>query len=250
MQLDAAALRGHVRTNDLDLSRSPVAVVDGEPAAFALVGIRGPDAWIGGMATVPAQRRAGLAAGLLRAAAQAAASAGCTTLWLEVVEGNAPAVALYRRAGYEVVRDLIVWTLAAEAAADAGNRPARAVDEAAAGAWIGGHRDGREPWQRADATLARLRDGGEAHTGIAVERDGAIAGAAVCRETPAAVTVLQAAAVDVAAATRLLAAAAGPDRTLTLANAPAEGVLSEALAGLGATAYARQHEMRLSLNMP
>jgi GNAT superfamily N-acetyltransferase len=238
MQLDAAALHGHVRTNDVDLARSPVAVVDGEPAAFALLGIRAADAWIGGMATAPPHRRSGLAAAVLEAAAAAASDAGCDTLWLEVVDANAPAVALYRRAGFQVERDLIVWTLPAAPRA----APGRPLDASAAQAWIATHRPAAEPWQRADATLAHLRSGGEVHAGIAVARDGGIAAAAVYREQPAAATVLQAAAVDAAAASDLLLAAAG-GRSLTLANAPADGVLSEALAGLGGKVYARQHEM-------
>ena len=153
MQLDAAALRGHVRTNDVDLARSPVAVVDGEPAAFALLGIRAADAWIGGMATAPPHRRSGLAAAVLEAAAAAASDAGCDTLGLEVVDANAPAVALYRRAGFQVERDLIVWTLPAAPRA----APGRPLDASAAQAWIATHRPAAEPWQRADATLAHLR---------------------------------------------------------------------------------------------
>jgi GNAT superfamily N-acetyltransferase len=241
MQLDAEALELHVRTNDLDLARSPVAVVSGRPVAFALLGIRAPGAWIGGMATVPGHRRGGHARGLLDAAAQAAAEAGCRDLWLEVVDTNAPAVALYRRSGFEPVRDLIVWTLPAS---ETPPPAARALDEAAARAWIADHRDGPEPWQRADATLARLRADGETHAGLVVERDGAVVAAVVCREAPGAVTVLQAAAVDAAAAADLVRAAAGAGRSLTFANAPADGVLSAALAELGGTVYARQHEMR------
>jgi GNAT superfamily N-acetyltransferase len=244
MQLDAEALERHVRTNDLDLARSPVAVVSGRPVAFALLGIRAPDAWIGGMATVPGHRRDGHALELMEAAARAAAEAGCESLWLEVVDTNAPAVTLYRRAGFESVRDLIVWTLPAS-----GTPPpaARALDEAAARAWIADHRQGPEPWQRADTTLARLRADGDTHAGLAIERGGAIAAAAVCRESPAAVSVLQAAAVDAAAGADLIRAAAGDGRSLTFANAPADGVLSAAFAELGATVYARQHEMRRAL---
>lgn len=242
MHLDAAALRAHVRANDIDLARSPVATVAGEPAAFALVGIRGADAWIGGMATVPAHRRRGLAAALLDAAAARAAEAGCERLWLEVVATNAPAVTLYRRSGFEVVRDLVVWTLPGGAAPAA----VRPLAEADARAWIGAHRDGREPWQRTDASIARLRDGGERHTAVGVGRDGGLRAAAVCRDEADTVTVLQAAAVDAEAASHLLAGAAS-GRRLTLANAPADGVLSAALAGLGATDYARQHEMRRPL---
>ena len=242
MHLDAAALRAHVYANDIDLARSPVATVGGEPAAFALVGIRGADAWIGGMATVPGHRRRGLAAALLDAAAARAAEAGCERLWLEVVDTNTPAVTLYRRAGFEVVRDLVVWTLPAGAA----EAVALPLAEAEARAWIAEHRDRREPWQRADASLERLRAGGERHAGVGVVHDGGLRAAAVCSEEASRVTVLQAAALDAEAASRLLRGASG-GRSLTLANAPADGILSAALPGLGATVHARQHEMRRPL---
>ncbi len=146
LRLDASALRAHLRENDIELDRSPVAVAE-EPAAFALLGIRGRDAWIGGMATVPAHRRAGLGRRMLDAAIDSAAEAGCTTVWLEVVDRNAAAAALYRARGFAQVRDLVVWSV--PAAAD-GGAEARAVDEREAAAWIAAHREEREPWQRAD----------------------------------------------------------------------------------------------------
>jgi ribosomal-protein-alanine N-acetyltransferase len=48
----------------------------------------------------PARRRAGLGTRLMVAAEEARASAGCTSVLLEVATGNAPAQALYRSLGY------------------------------------------------------------------------------------------------------------------------------------------------------
>jgi len=75
LRLDEAALRAHLHENDIALDRSPVALAE-EPSAFALLGVRGDDAWIGGMATVPAKRRNGLARQMLDAAIEAAREAG------------------------------------------------------------------------------------------------------------------------------------------------------------------------------
>lgn len=241
LQLDEGTLRTHLRENDIALDRSPVAV-DGKPSAFALLGVRGPDAWIGGMATTPAHRRTGLARRMLDAAIAAAAEAGCETVWLEVVDRNAAALALYRARGFTQVRDLAVWSLpAAEGGAEA-----RELDEREAHAWIAAHRAEREPWQRADGTLDRLREAGAALRGAVLERSGEIAGALVCRDATA-VSVLQLAAVDDEAADGLLGAAA-KGRALHVTNAPVDGRVSRVLDRRGATVIARQHEMRLALS--
>jgi GNAT superfamily N-acetyltransferase len=241
LQLDEGTLRTHLRENDIALDRSPVAV-DGKPSAFALLGVRGPDAWVGGMATAPTHRRAGLARRMLDAAIAAAADAGCKTVWLEVVDRNTAALALYRARGFTEVRDLAVWSLpAAEDGAEAGD-----VHERDAHAWIAAHREEREPWQRADETLDRLREGGAALRGLVLERSGEIAGALVCRDGTA-VSVLQLAALDDQAADILLRSAA-KGRALHVTNAPVDGRVSRVLDRRGATVIARQQEMRLALS--
>lgn len=242
LRLDEAALRAHLHENDIALDRSPVALAE-EPAAFALLGVRDGDAWIGGMATVPAKRRSGLARQMLDAAIESAREAGCSTVWLEVVDRNAAAVALYRARGFARVRDLVVWSLPATDRADEATRN---VDEREAQAWIAAHREEREPWQRADGTLARLREAGAALRGLMLERSGEVTGAVVYRDATTA-TVFQLAADDDEAAAALLCAAAN-GRDLRITNVPADGRVSRVLAERGANAIAGQHEMRLDLS--
>jgi ribosomal protein S18 acetylase RimI-like enzyme len=244
MQMDHAAMAEHIANNDIDLECCRVAL-DVEPVGFTLVARRGSEAWIGGMGTSPAYRRIGLGARTLTAAIDAAAAAGADTVWLEVLDGNAPAVALYEQLGFERVRDLEIWSLGP----DPGREPVehRALDVDAAHAWIAGHRSGREPWQRADASIVRMRERGTPLVGVGVQRGDRLAGAAICLRDEVTVTVLQIAAVDRAAARDLVLAAAG-DVTLRLANVPSDDVFSGVLRRLGAGMTVAQHEMRLRVS--
>jgi ribosomal protein S18 acetylase RimI-like enzyme len=241
--MDEPGLTDHIANNDIDLDCSRVAV-DVEPVGFALVARRGTEAWIGGMGTSPAYRRIGLGARTLTAAIEAAGAVGVEAVWLEVLDDNAPAIALYERLGFERVRHLEVWSLAPNPRREPVER--RGLDVDAAHAWIAGHRAGREPWQRADASIVRMRERGAPLTGVAVRRSDGIAGAAICMTDDVTVRVLQIAAVDRAAARDLVAAAAG-DLTLRLANVPDDDVFAGVLRQSGAGLTVAQHEMRLTL---
>ena len=83
-------------------------------SAIGLVnlGLRGPDAWIGGLGVVPTARRQGIG--------RAADGAPCTTRPARAASSgsgsrciveNTQALALYEQLGYEHVRDVEVWSL-------------------------------------------------------------------------------------------------------------------------------------------
>jgi len=59
-------------------------------------------AGLSNVVVAPEYRRQGAAAQLLRALAAWANGEGARTLWLQVLEDNAPALALYRKAGFDV----------------------------------------------------------------------------------------------------------------------------------------------------
>jgi hypothetical protein len=99
------------------------------------------------------------------------------------------------------------------------------------------HRSGREPWQRDDASLARIDE----PRGLAV--DGA---AAVVRVTGARVNVVQVAGGEDALEVLLAGARTLGDR-LGVLNLPAGDAAGAVLARLGASADVRQHEMVLRL---
>lgn len=233
MKLDEAAFRAHVENNDIDLACSRV-LVEEEPVAFVLVGMRGDEAWIGGMGTVAEQRRRGLGERALLAAIDAATARGATRVWLEVIAGNEPAIDLYRKLGFVLVRDVTVWSLPA-----AGEPPpaSRDVGPAEAHEWIARHRASREPWQRSDAALLHMND----LSALCIDE----AAAVIYRLDGETAAVLQIAAMDDQSAAAALRAAAGGDHDLRLSNAPAGEPASRALERLGARAVATQHEMVL-----
>jgi ribosomal protein S18 acetylase RimI-like enzyme len=133
MRLDDDGFAAHVELNDIDLSASRVAFDGDRPVAFALIAIRGAAAWIGGMGTLPSERRRGLGEAVLVAGLDAARGRGCRRAWLEVIDRNEAAVRLYDRLGFERERDVIVWSLDGhDQAAAAARTPT--VDDAQA--WI------------------------------------------------------------------------------------------------------------------
>jgi ribosomal-protein-alanine N-acetyltransferase len=63
----------------------------------------GGEVHIHSVATHPDHRRAGIGAALLHRALAEGRAAGCTLATLEVRRGNAPAIAMYERAGFRTV---------------------------------------------------------------------------------------------------------------------------------------------------
>lgn len=242
MRFTADAFAEHIAANDIDLECSYVAL-DDEPAALALIGRRDGSGWVGGMGTAPRYRRRGLGEKALAAGLAALGERGANVAWLEVIDENERAVALYEKLGFEVVRDLVVWSLPANEAAPP---TSRTIDASSAHAWIRANRPAREPWQRADESVAAIATRGAALRGLAVDREGQAVGTALLRDDAPAVEALQVVAADEqAAAELLLAAAAG--RELRFRNVPEDAPASLALERLGARRIATQHELRLTL---
>jgi ribosomal protein S18 acetylase RimI-like enzyme len=122
VDLGEEAFEEHLIHNDIDLDCSQV-VLDGSPPAFALIGRGGEECWVGGIGTAPARRRRGLGKRALESALEAASNRGCRTAWLEVLVANEPAIRLYQRLGFEVVRELVAWSLTVPHGAAASGRP-------------------------------------------------------------------------------------------------------------------------------
>lgn len=145
----AESLAGFERAFDLDRAGSRIVIEDERLVAFAMLGIRGARGWVGGMGVIPSARRRGHGERVMAALLEAGRERGLTTVGLEVLTQNAPAIPLYEKLGFRTTRLLEVWDRAADAPAPPA--PARAaepisLDEAAR--WLGNARLAAAPWQR------------------------------------------------------------------------------------------------------
>jgi len=226
-RLDEGALEGMIDWFDLDVESSRVAVRDGEPVGFGNLGIRGDQAWIGGVGVVTSARRQGIGELLMEALHDEAAARGVTKVWLEVIEQNDAAYRLYEKLGYDLVRWVEVWTLPTDLPG-----PALEVPVEQAHARIRELRTAREPWQRSDATLAHYADarGIETDEGAAIFR---VAGAAQV--------------VQIAGEPRDVLRAVRSYGNVVILNLPAGDPVGDAVRELGGAVTVRQREMVLDL---
>jgi hypothetical protein len=164
----------------------------------------------------------------MRALHDQARERGVRRVWLEVVDRNVGALALYEKLGYRTVRDVEVWSLPAKG----GPSEAREVPAAEAQARIGTLRHEREPWQRADEAVENYGDvrGLDTADGAALFRAGA------------AVQLLR-----LAGEAEPLLSALRRLGTVSVLNLPTDDPAASALRSLGAKVVVRQHEMLLEL---
>ncbi len=225
---DETALQWMIDSFDIDRDASRIALRDGEPLGFANLAIRGDEAWVGGVGVVPAARRQGIGELLMDALHEEARARGIARIWLEVIEQNEAAFRLYEKLGYDVTRRLEVWTL--PKGSETGNT--RDVPAEQAHARVRELRTTREPWQRADATLAHFTDA------LGIESD---TGAAVFRVTGT-VQLVQIA----GAARELLQTVQSHGDTIVL-NLPTDDPAADTVRELGGAVMIRQREMVLEL---
>jgi ribosomal protein S18 acetylase RimI-like enzyme len=225
--IDEATLHFMVQAYDIDLDASRVAFRGGEAVGLANLGVRGEDGWVGGIGVVPTARRGGIGETLMGALHGEARARGLRRVWLEVVEANEHAFLLYEKLGYAVTRELEVWSLA-------GEQPAGGAEQLSLEVASTLLRDEREPWQRADESVANQRD---------VQALGTERGAAVFRVVNGNVSLLQIGGHDPEAVIRSLRAY-GP---VTALNLPRDGAAAKAFEALGGTMVVRQREMLLEL---
>jgi ribosomal protein S18 acetylase RimI-like enzyme len=237
LEIDEPVFRYAAETWDFELERSRVAVGDDEPVGICMLGVRGDDGWIGGLGVAAKARRGGIGELLMRAVLDEARTLGLARVTLEVLVQNEPAIRLYEKLGFERVRELAVWSLAGATGAvrDAPVEDAHARIKALRG-------NAREPWQRADGTLAHLLGLEPAPQGILAE-----GGAAVVRVSNGRVSVVQLAAEDAEAVRELLDTARGLGDSVHILNLPADDPAAPVLAELGGAVDARQYELALGL---
>jgi ribosomal protein S18 acetylase RimI-like enzyme len=233
--LDEDAFRFMSTIWDDDLDASMVALADGVPAGICKLAIRGDRGWIAGIGISQAHRGRGIGEELMRGVLDGARRRGLREVWLEVLVQNEPAIRLYEKLGFERARDLEVWILDS---VDSGGGPAERVTLGQAQERIRRERAEREPWQRADETIAHLDE---------VEGLESEGGAVVFRSKGGLTSLLQGVARDEATARGLLQAL-GEAMPLQWLNGPEGDPFNAAIETLGGSLAHRQHELLLRLS--
>jgi ribosomal protein S18 acetylase RimI-like enzyme len=228
--VDESAFSFMAGTWDYDLDASLVAVDGGDDVGLCMLGIRGASGWIGGVGIIAGRRGEGIGEQLMRAVADGSASRGVEQLWLEVLVQNEPAIRLYEKLGYQVVRELEVWSLDELVLQAHDVAPVPVAD-------VLGRSQQRPPWQRADAAVERQDD-----ARALVAGDGSL----VYRSGNGVASILQAAG-DADAVRALIESLPGGTTGVRYLNGPEGDPVNAVLETLGGACVARQHEMLLEL---
>jgi ribosomal protein S18 acetylase RimI-like enzyme len=228
--VDESAFSFMAGTWDYDLDASLIAVDGGDDVGLCMLAVRGASGWIGGVGILAGRRGEGIGERLMRAIGERAASRGIEQLWLEVLVQNEPAIRLYEKLGYEVVRELQVWSLDDLVLQEHDVASAPVAD-------VVGRSSQRPPWQRADAAVKRQDDARALAKG-----DGSL----VYRSGNGVASILQADG-DAEAVRALVESLPTGTTGVRYLNGPEGDPVNAALEALGGTCVARQHEMLLEL---
>jgi GNAT superfamily N-acetyltransferase len=253
MRVTAEQMAAIDRFYDVDLNRSLVALVGRDAVGMALLCIRGRSGWITGVGVLPEHRRHGLGRALIGRLIEQARHAGVREIFLEVITQNTPAWRLYADAGFEPIRELLIWRRSSES--DALPIPEERLAQADAGGLLA-HFDGwhSQPatWQRAAPTLAHMVVAGRLK-GYRLDWRGAAAAYCLVSGHDDTLSLMDVGidpATDITTPGRILLQALAHmywGRALTISNVPADDPLNRVLAALRFLVTVRQIEMRLTL---
>ncbi len=239
-----AILARRVAAEDIDLLRSVVLTVGGQPEGVALLARRGRRVWCAGFGVTMAHRGRGLAHRLAAEMLRQAREAGAHTLSLEVLTRNVAALRVYEAAGLAIRRRLLVlaWRPGDEGAPQAEPLDELSPDELVLGHFVALH-PAPAAWQREPASLLALPD----LRGLALREGGELAAYALVSGDATGLRLADLGARDEPAARRLLAALQGQAASITSVNEPAESPLTPAFLRSGFVVADEQHEMSIAL---
>lgn len=108
MPMNVERLYEYIRTYDVDLNRSAVALCGEEMLGLAMLGVRPGHTWITRLGMLPASRRRGAGQKLVEHLIARSAELEVPHVILEVIKNNTPAHCLFRKLGFQETRELLV----------------------------------------------------------------------------------------------------------------------------------------------
>lgn len=151
IHMDVNALLGMIRRDSVDLTSSRVLLVEGVPAALALVARRGSASRVAAMGVVSAWRGRGAGSFMMEKLIVEARERAERVMYLEVIDRNESAVGLYEKYGFVKMRRLLGFS-AREPKREAANMTE--IEIPVAGDLIFHHGYPELPWQVAGETIA------------------------------------------------------------------------------------------------
>lgn len=143
-----------VRKDGIDLTTSRVLLKDDKPIGIALIARRGWTSRLAAMGVAKEGRGMGAGSWFMDGLIHEARQRGEREMLLEVIEQNAPAVRLYEKYGFEVVRRLI--GLVRKDAVEHGSGELQEVDIRQVGSLISQHGLPDLPWQLSGESIAQI----------------------------------------------------------------------------------------------
>ena len=108
MPMNAARLREYVHNYDVDMDASAVAVEGEQILGLVMLGVRPGHTWITRLGVLPVKRRRGAGQILMEYLIAQSRRLKVGYILLEVIKGNLPAYYLFRKLGFNQVRELLV----------------------------------------------------------------------------------------------------------------------------------------------
>jgi ribosomal protein S18 acetylase RimI-like enzyme len=110
MPMNAKRMQEYIESYDIDLDISVVAMDmhDGQPNGISMFGVREGRGWVTRLGVIPERRRRKTGEFLMREMIYQARQHHLRLIQLEVIKGNDPAYALFKKVGFEDVRELTV----------------------------------------------------------------------------------------------------------------------------------------------
>lgn len=108
MQITAAGLADYMKIYDVDLDHSWVVLDGTRVLGLGMLGVRTGRTWLTRLGVLPGDRRRGAGEVLVRALQESTRALGTPQAFLEVIQGNQAAYALFSRMGFQERRRLVV----------------------------------------------------------------------------------------------------------------------------------------------
>lgn len=158
MPMNSTRLIEYIKTYDVNLENSLVAMEGKELRGVAMLGIRSDRTWITRLGVIPSTRRGGVGEALMLGLLEKSAILGVDFTMLEVIKNNVPAHKLFQKLGfYEVGELLILRRAPSKKLVEPVIADARRLERYEALDLVGYDR-GTQPWTNQSESMSHAKD--------------------------------------------------------------------------------------------